>query len=77
VVVRRLVEQRLVARQPSSSDRRRRELRLTSAGKRLVSRAPVPGQVHLINALLKLPRAQLRKSGARSGSAGGGNGGRG
>ena len=60
VVVRRLVEQRLVARQPSSSDRRRRELRLTSAGKRLVSRAPVPGQVHLINALLKLPRAQLR-----------------
>jgi len=60
VVVRRLVEQRLVARQPSSSDRRRRELRLTSAGKRLVSRAPVPGQVLLVNALLKLPRAQLR-----------------
>jgi DNA-binding MarR family transcriptional regulator len=60
VVVRRLVEQGLVARQPSTIDRRRRELRLTSAGKRLVSRAPVPGQVHLINALLKLPRAELR-----------------
>ncbi|HVQ47620.1 MAG TPA: MarR family winged helix-turn-helix transcriptional regulator [Gemmatimonadales bacterium] len=60
VVVRRLVEQGLVARQPSSSDRRRRELRLTAAGKRLISRAPVPGQVHLINALLKLPRAALR-----------------
>ena len=60
VVVRRLVEQGLVARQPSSSDRRRRELRLTAAGKRLLSRAPVPGQVHLINALLKLPRAALR-----------------
>ena len=60
VVVRRLVEQGLVARQPSTNDGRRRELRLTSAGKRVVSRAPVPGQVHLINALLKLPRAELR-----------------
>jgi DNA-binding MarR family transcriptional regulator len=63
VVVRRLVEQGLVARQPSASDRRRRELRLTPAGKRLVSRAPVPGQVHLINALLKLPVAELANLG--------------
>lgn len=63
VVVRRLVEQGLVARRPAAADRRRRELKLTEAGRRLVARAPVPGQVHLINALRALPLAQLRTLG--------------
>jgi DNA-binding MarR family transcriptional regulator len=60
VVVRRLVEQGLVVRNPGQGDRRRRELKLTPAGKRLVQRAPVPGQVRLIEGLLTLPATQLR-----------------
>jgi DNA-binding MarR family transcriptional regulator len=60
VVVERLVEQGLVVRRPGADDRRRRELRLTPAGKRLVARAPVPGQVRLIDGLLALPATQLR-----------------
>jgi DNA-binding MarR family transcriptional regulator len=60
VVVERLVEQGLVARRPAAGDRRRRELRLTPAGRRLVERAPVPGQVRLIEGLLALPARQLR-----------------
>jgi MarR family transcriptional regulator, lower aerobic nicotinate degradation pathway regulator len=59
VVVRRLVEQGLVVRRPAMDDRRRRELRLTPAGRRVVARAPVPAQVRLIHALLQLPATQL------------------
>ena len=60
VVVRRLVAQGLVARRPAAEDRRRRELRLTKAGERLLARAPVPAQVRLINGLRTLPAAKLR-----------------
>jgi MarR family transcriptional regulator, lower aerobic nicotinate degradation pathway regulator len=60
VVVRRLVEQKLVVRRAASADRRRRELRLTAAGRRVVTRAPVPAQVRLIQALLTLSPPQLR-----------------
>ena len=60
VVIRRLVEQGLVTRRSASSDRRRRELKLTAAGKRLVDRAPVPGQVRLIEGLLALTEADRR-----------------
>ena len=60
VVVRRLVAQGLVARRPAADDRRRRELRLTKAGERLLARAPVPAQVRLINGLRTLPAAKLR-----------------
>jgi DNA-binding MarR family transcriptional regulator len=60
VVVRRLVEQGLVVRRPSLDDRRRRELKLTAAGKRLAARAPVPAQVRLVEGLLTLSGAQLR-----------------
>jgi DNA-binding MarR family transcriptional regulator len=63
VVVRRLVEQGLVTRRHAPGDRRRRELRLTEAGRRLASRAPVPGQVRLIAGLRALPLAQLRTLG--------------
>ena len=60
VVVRRLVAQGLVTRRPAMDDRRRRELRLTKAGERLLARAPVPAQVRLINGLRALPAARLR-----------------
>jgi DNA-binding MarR family transcriptional regulator len=59
VVVRRLVEQGLVVRRPAADDRRRRELRLTPAGRRVVARAPLAAQVRLIDALLQLPPPQL------------------
>ena len=61
VVVRRLVEQGLVVRRPAAADRRRRELKLTAAGRRVVARAPVTAQVRLINALLRLPEPQLAR----------------
>ena len=54
VVVRRLVEQGLVARRPATGDARRRELRLTTAGRRLVERAPMPAQLLLIQGLTAL-----------------------
>jgi MarR family transcriptional regulator, lower aerobic nicotinate degradation pathway regulator len=60
VVVRRLVKQGLVERRPAPDDRRRRELRLTRAGRRLVARAPVPAQIRLINGLRALSVSQLR-----------------
>jgi MarR family transcriptional regulator, lower aerobic nicotinate degradation pathway regulator len=61
VVVRRLVEQGLVTRRPAVDDRRRRELKLTTPGKRLVTRAPASGQLRLINALRTFPEPQLRQ----------------
>ena len=62
-VLQRLVEQGLVERRAATDDRRRRELKLTEAGRRLVERAPVPGQIHLIRALGALPAKQLRALG--------------
>jgi DNA-binding MarR family transcriptional regulator len=59
VVVRRLVEQGLVARRPATDDARRRELRLTTAGRRLVERAPLPAQVRLIQGLGALGSEEL------------------
>jgi DNA-binding MarR family transcriptional regulator len=59
VVVRRLVEQGLVARRPGADDARRRELRLTAAGRRVVERAPMPVQVRLIQGLGALRPTEL------------------
>lgn len=59
VVVRRLVQQGLVARRRAADDGRRRELSLTTAGRRLIARAPVPAQVRLIAGLRGLPRKEL------------------
>ena len=61
VVVRRLVEQGLVARRPAADDARRRELRLTAAGRRLVERAPLPAQVRLIQGLDALEPPELER----------------
>ena len=58
-VVRRLVEQGLVARRPAPDDARRRELRLTTTGRRLVERAPLPAQVRLIEGLHALGPGEL------------------
>ena len=60
-VVRRLVQQGLVERQPASEDRRRRELRLTRRGQHLVDRAPLPAQIRLIRGLHALPPTQLQQ----------------
>ncbi|MCC6995887.1 MAG: MarR family transcriptional regulator [Deltaproteobacteria bacterium] len=65
VVVARLVARRLVARTPSSTDRRRRELSLTAAGRALCARAPMPVQFGLIAAVRSLSpttRKALRTS---------------
>jgi DNA-binding MarR family transcriptional regulator len=61
VVVRRLVKDGLVERRPAKDDRRRKELRLTRAGQRLVARAPVPAQILLIDGLRALPGSELRR----------------
>ena len=60
VVVHRLVREGLVERRPAKDDRRRRELRLTRAGQRLVARAPVPPQMRLIDGLRALPVSETR-----------------
>jgi MarR family transcriptional regulator, lower aerobic nicotinate degradation pathway regulator len=63
VVVHRLVQQKLVERRPAKDDRRRRELRLTRAGERVVARAPIPPQIRLIEALRALRPSELRALG--------------
>jgi len=60
VVIQRLVRRRLVARVRSRSDRRRRSLALTAAGRRALRNAPVAVQDRLIAALAALPGADQR-----------------
>ena len=65
VVIQRLVRQRLVAKVAASDDRRRHELALTAKGRRLLDRAPVAVQEHLIAAIASLAasdRAVLARS---------------
>jgi len=54
-VVTRLVARGLVARVPSTSDRRRVALTLTAAGRKLVAAAPETVQERLIDAFMTLP----------------------
>jgi DNA-binding MarR family transcriptional regulator len=54
VVVRRLVGKKLVRKRRSPNDARRVELTLTSAGRRVLERAPEPFQVRLKHALERL-----------------------
>jgi DNA-binding MarR family transcriptional regulator len=60
VVVRRLVDRRLVTRRPSAADARRVELRLTPAGRALVKRCPEPTQARLLTGLMRLTEGDLR-----------------
>ncbi|MGE0546230.1 MAG: MarR family winged helix-turn-helix transcriptional regulator [Kofleriaceae bacterium] len=57
-VVSRLVERGYVARTASRVDRRRAELRLTAAGRRLLATAPPIPQAHLLAALTTMPAAE-------------------
>jgi len=59
VVVSRLFARGLVARQSSVLDRRRVELSLTPAGRRLLTTAPEAAQDRLLSALSKLPQPEL------------------
>lgn len=68
VVIQRLVRQRLVAKVVSSQDRRRQRLAVTAKGRRLLGRAPVAVQEHLIAAIAGLPEVD-RRALARSLSA--------
>ena len=60
VVVARLVAKGLVRRERAADDRRRLELSLTPAGRRLVGRAPEPTTGRLLAALDQLTNEQLR-----------------
>lgn len=55
VVVGRLVERGLVTRGVSAGDRRRREVALTPAGRRMVTRAPSAGSDRLVAGLAAMP----------------------
>jgi len=60
VVIQRLVRRQLVAKVASSQDRRRLRLGVTAKGRRLLGRAPVAVQEHLIAAIAALPAADRR-----------------
>jgi DNA-binding MarR family transcriptional regulator len=60
VVIQRLVRQRLVAKVAASEDRRRHQLAVTVEGRRLLSRAPVAVQEHLIAAIAALGATERR-----------------
>jgi DNA-binding MarR family transcriptional regulator len=59
VVVARLERRGLLRRDRAADDRRRLELSLTTAGRRLVARAPVPTTGRLLGALDQLTNDQL------------------
>ncbi|MFO0549772.1 MAG: MarR family transcriptional regulator [Polyangiaceae bacterium] len=78
VVVARLVERGLIAREKDPVDARRSVLTLTARGERLLRRAPEPFQVRLVRALQSLPRPSQRRLSAdlslvveRAGASGG------
>jgi DNA-binding MarR family transcriptional regulator len=61
VVVGRLVERGLVSRGVSRADRRRREVALTAAGRRLIARAPGAAQERLVAGLVAMPPGQRQQ----------------
>jgi len=60
VVVRRLVERKLIARKASPDDARRTELSLTAAGRRLLARCPEPTQARLVQAIQRMAPIELQ-----------------
>jgi DNA-binding MarR family transcriptional regulator len=64
-VVARLVERKLITRRPAADDRRRAELRVTTAGARVVDRAPSVPQMRITEIVRAMPaprRAELVRS---------------
>jgi DNA-binding MarR family transcriptional regulator len=59
VVVRRLVDQKLVAKKASREDARRFELSLTAAGQKLLARCPEPTQARLLASLHRMDAREL------------------
>lgn len=57
-VVSKLVKASLIARKASRDDRRRAELRLTAAGKRVLDEAPDTPQQRLVEAMRAMPAAR-------------------
>jgi DNA-binding MarR family transcriptional regulator len=60
VVVRRLVDRKLIARKAANDDARRTELSLTAAGRRLLARCPEPTQARLVQALERMPFVEFQ-----------------
>jgi DNA-binding MarR family transcriptional regulator len=60
VVVKRLVDRKLVMRKASSVDARRIELSLTAAGRRLLARCPEPTQMRLVAALRRISAQEVQ-----------------
>lgn len=63
VVVDRLAEAGLVSRATDPSDRRRAQIRITAAGRRILDRAPLAPTDLLITALEELPSGSVRALG--------------
>lgn len=61
VVVQRLVEKGLVHREPSEEDRRRVDLSLSAAGRKLLSRSPAAAQDDIISAMESMPAAARKQ----------------
>jgi DNA-binding MarR family transcriptional regulator len=61
VVVQRLVERGLASRAVSAADGRRREVSVTTAGRRLLRKAPTAAQERLIAGLKSLPPRRARQ----------------
>lgn len=61
VVVRKLHEKKLVVKRTAKEDRRRVEVSLTAAGRRLLEGAPLPVQEALISRLSALAPAEQRR----------------
>jgi hypothetical protein len=57
--VARLLDRKLVRRDPSPEDGRRAEVRLTPSGAALLARAPETLQAHMVAALAELPPRRL------------------
>jgi DNA-binding MarR family transcriptional regulator len=75
-VVAKLIARKLIVRKPSPNDRRRAELRLTTAGERVVRTAPRLPQMMIVDAVQAMPakhRAELVRGLDRLVAAIGGN----
>lgn len=63
VIVDRLAAARLVSRVTSPGDRRRSEVRITRAGRAVLGRAPTPPGDLLLEALYRMPAADVKRFG--------------